>query len=634
MSSENEESDDSHFWSRPSSPHETFDNLEGADANGEWQSRHIGHQVDYRGEIIHEVDWRPWKRADGSSTTFENAALTQSDIEEWDEELAEERLHAANSSIVAAPGKHRDLSYSLTWNLDQAIEEKLQRLAGIQDDSASGSDMEVDGTRAPSPVRSRSPRRRASRSGSSTLVGSSRSATRNTSTRSHSSRSSTLAGGSSMASHASRNLSSNSGTTSQTTPSPEPPTRRAIRPKPRCSLQPSSSAARPPFEDEDDVVIVQRISTARQQPTRSSSSVTPSTRSSNPATPPVMAVRPVQNRPSTASSQGRSSGTPEIRPSAPSRSKGKGKARATPLSILRDQIDEEIGRSGAAALYFVNEINDEQLPSLPEGFRYKEQGYDLGPGVREPSSAFLVHCSCATEGYRCHPRKCDCHRVLNTITNKAGHPIFAYDREKKYRFPNVDDSFEVLECNQLCTCDADCQNRVAQLPRKIPIQIFRTPNRGWGVRSPQPMKAGTIVGTFSGTLIKRDTAENVPDEQRSYCFDLRGKVESSDAEGVGKYTVNAWMTGNWSRFLNHSCQPNLDTYHVVWDTVPEENRPYIAFVANTDISAGLELTLDYHPELARDDSGQPKKKKRKKRAEAGMTECDCGSTNCRGWIPG
>ena len=108
------------------------------------------------------MDWRPWKRADGSSTTFENAALTQSDIEEWDQELAEERLHAANASIVAAPGKHRDLSYSLTWNLDQAIEEKLQRLASIQDDSASGSDMEVDGTRAPSPVRPRKPDHRVS----------------------------------------------------------------------------------------------------------------------------------------------------------------------------------------------------------------------------------------------------------------------------------------------------------------------------------------------------------------------------------------------------------------------------------------------------------------------------------------
>ncbi|KAI5886385.1 SET domain-containing protein [Schizophyllum commune H4-8] len=628
MSSDSEGSDDAHFWSRPSSPHETFDNVEGADANGEWQSRHIGYQVDYRGQIIHEVDWTPWKRADGSSTTFENAALTQSDIEEWDEELAEERLVAANASIVVAPGKHRDPLYSLTWNLDQAVEEKLERLAGIEHDPASGSNMDVDDMRAPSPVRPPSPRRRASRTGSSTLVNSSRSTTRDPTSQSHSSRSSTLAGGSRVVSQASRNMSSNMDTPSQPTRSPEPPTGRRTRPKPRRPLQPASSATRPAREVENDVGM-QTIPTTRQQSALSSSSETPSTRFSNPATPPIMAARPVQSRPSTTSSQSRSSGTPEGRPSASSRSKGKGKARATPLSILRGQIDEEVERSGAATLDFVNEFDDEQLPLLPEGFRYKEQGYDLGPGVREPSSAFLVHCNCATEGYRCHPRKCDCHRVVNTITNKAGQPIFAYDRENKYRFPNVDDSFEVLECNQFCPCEGDCQNRVAQLPRKIPIEIFRTPNRGWGVRSPQPMKAGTIVGTFSGLLIKREAAENVPDEQRSYCFDLRGATGSSHPE----YTVNAWMTGNWSRFLNHSCEPNLDTYHVVWDTVPEENRPYIAFVANTDICAGLELTLDYHPELAHNDGGQAKKK-RKKVAEDAMIECDCGSTNCRGWIPG
>ncbi|KAL1678393.1 hypothetical protein EV122DRAFT_290330 [Schizophyllum commune] len=549
MSSNSEDSDDSHYWSRPPSPHETFENLDGANANGEWQSQHIGHQVDYRGEIVY-VDWRPWKREDGSSTTYENAALTESDIEEWEAELAEERSRAANASPspVAAHGKHRDILFSFTWELDQAAEEKLQRLTFDQHNSDSDTDMDTNNGRpAPSPVRYAPSQGSASRSGSSTLVGSSRSTTRNAS------------------------------------------------------------------------------ALAKRQSTVSSLSATPPTRFSNPATPPVMASRPDQSRASTASSQSRSSNTPsEARPAASSRSKGKGKARATPQSILRDQIFEEVERSGAAALDFVNEINDELLPALPTGFRYKEQGYDLGPGVRKTSSKFMVSCNCTTEGYRCHPRICNCQDVVEIkVTNKSGHPIFAYDREKKYRFPQVEDSFEVR-----CSCDDTCQNRVAQLPRRIPIEIFRTPNRGWGVRSPHPMKAGTVVGTFSG---KRKDAENVPDEQRSYCFDLRGKTASTDPDYVDKYTVNAWMTGNWSRFLNHSCQPNLDTVHVVWDTIPEDNRPYIAFVANCDILAGIELTLDYHPDLANDD--QPKKK-RKKKVEDGMIPCDCEAPNCRGWIPG
>lgn len=312
------------------------------------------------------MDWTPWKRADGSSTTFENAALTQSDIEEWDEELAEKRLLAANASIVAAPGEHRDLSYSLTWNIDQAVEEKLQRLAVNQYDSDSDIDMDVDNGRPSSPVRPASPQRSASRTDSSTLVGSSRSTTRNASSRSHTRRSTTLASGSSSTSHASRNPAP-SIPPSQPTPTPVSRAGRQMRPLPRRSV-----------EAGDDTVMIQRSQVAKRQSTVSSLSATPPTRFSNPATPPVMASRPDQNRASTASSQSRSSNTPsEARPAASSRSKGKGKARATPQSILRDQIVEEVERSGAAALDFVNEINDELLPALPKGFRYKEQGYDL-----------------------------------------------------------------------------------------------------------------------------------------------------------------------------------------------------------------------------------------------------------------
>lgn len=51
--------------------------------------------------------------------------------------------------------------------------------------------------------------------------------------------------------------------------------------------------------------------------------------------------------------------------------------------------------------------------------------------------------------------------------------------------------------------------------------------------------------------------------------------------------------------------------------------PYVAFVASTDIPAGTELTIDYHPYAEADKKG--------KRAAKGR-ECRCGAEACRGWF--
>ncbi|KAJ7934902.1 hypothetical protein B0H13DRAFT_1518845, partial [Mycena leptocephala] len=55
-------------------------------------------------------------------------------------------------------------------------------------------------------------------------------------------------------------------------------------------------------------------------------------------------------------------------------------------------------------------------------------------------------------------------------------------------------------------------------------------------------------------------------------------------------------SGNWTRFINHSCAPNTKIIAVAYDTMLEENLPYyLAFVATENIPPGIELTLDYNP---------------------------------------
>lgn len=38
----------------------------------------------------------------------------------------------------------------------------------------------------------------------------------------------------------------------------------------------------------------------------------------------------------------------------------------------------------------------------------------------------------------------------------------------------------IYECNERCNCGPGCKTRVVQKGRKVPLEIFKTPNRGWG----------------------------------------------------------------------------------------------------------------------------------------------------------
>src|SRR5882724_9483947 len=52
--------------------------------------------------------------------------------------------------------------------------------------------------------------------------------------------------------------------------------------------------------------------------------------------------------------------------------------------------------------------------------------------------------------------------------------------------------------NQNCSCDKGCRSRVAQRPRKCPIEVFRTAKCGWGVFSTIDLPKGSIIGVYTG----------------------------------------------------------------------------------------------------------------------------------------
>ncbi|XP_078175181.1 histone-lysine N-methyltransferase, H3 lysine-9 specific SUVH1-like [Carex rostrata] len=65
----------------------------------------------------------------------------------------------------------------------------------------------------------------------------------------------------------------------------------------------------------------------------------------------------------------------------------------------------------------------------------------------------------------------------------------------------------LYECGSGCVCRVKCQNRVTQRGVKLHFEVFRTENRGWGVRSWDPIRAGSFVCEFVGKYLENPCSD-------------------------------------------------------------------------------------------------------------------------------
>ncbi|KAI4300951.1 hypothetical protein L6164_034276 [Bauhinia variegata] len=185
----------------------------------------------------------------------------------------------------------------------------------------------------------------------------------------------------------------------------------------------------------------------------------------------------------------------------------------------------------------------------------------------------------------------------------------------------------IYECGPSCQCPSNCRNRVSQCGLRIRLEVFRTKNRGWGLRSWDPIRAGAFICEYAGEVIDNTRVEELGSQNEDdYIFDstrIHQQLEifPSDSEAP-KIPYPLYITskdaGNVSRFMNHSCSPN-----VFWRPILRENKNesdlHVAFHAVRHIPPTTELTYDYGIVLPLR-AGQKKKK------------CLCGSEKCRGYF--
>ncbi|XP_031118338.1 histone-lysine N-methyltransferase, H3 lysine-9 specific SUVH4 [Ipomoea triloba] len=244
-----------------------------------------------------------------------------------------------------------------------------------------------------------------------------------------------------------------------------------------------------------------------------------------------------------------------------------------------------------------NLVDDEPIP--PPGFTYTKTLIWPKDIAIPPTGS-----GCNCRGTCFDPNTCACAKL-----NGSDFPYAERDGGRL-----IEPRAVVFECGPNCKCGGTCVNRTSQRGLKYRLEVFRTPNKGWGVRSWDYIPSGAPICEYIGKLIKTDQID--PSSETNYVFDidclqtmkgLDGRerrlrdvslpeyVDNGDEKALDaapEFCIDGFSTGNISRFINHSCQPNLFVQCVL-SNHHDIKLARVVLMAADNIPPLQELTYDY-----------------------------------------
>lgn len=147
----------------------------------------------------------------------------------------------------------------------------------------------------------------------------------------------------------------------------------------------------------------------------------------------------------------------------------------------------------------------------------------------------------------------------------------------------------------------------SKLPKEPLFEVRKSPIQGVGAFALNRIKKGTLIAEYTGERVGNEEADRRYDEGKmkrhhTFLFVISNRT-----------VVDGAVDGNDSIYINHSCDPNCETYI-------ERGRIFIEAIR--DIPKDAEIAYDYLYDRADD-------------AKDGIEEyykCHCGSKKCRGTI--
>ncbi|XP_063685799.1 histone-lysine N-methyltransferase SUV39H2-like isoform X1 [Bolinopsis microptera] len=286
------------------------------------------------------------------------------------------------------------------------------------------------------------------------------------------------------------------------------------------------------------------------------------------------------------------------------------------LKQYANKVQEELGPS-FPTVEILNTV-DFNLPPL--NFTFVRDRF-AGKGVHI-SDDTLIGCVCSGE----YGVKDCCLSPHVECCPHLGGAALPYNNKGKLLLKQ---GFPIYECNARCSCGPDCGNRIVQRGTQVKTAIYKTPDKGWGLKTLQNIPKGTFVVEYVGEVITFDEAEQRGKEYDAqgltYLFDLDYQTTEGTEVDEGMFTIDAAFYGNTSHFINHSCDPNLAVFSC-WISNLDLRLPHICLFAVKSIAAGEELTFNYQIDRIVEEDNRA--------AQRLSVECRCGTKKCVRYLHG
>ncbi|KAJ0259860.1 Histone-lysine N-methyltransferase family member SUVH2 [Hirschfeldia incana] len=167
----------------------------------------------------------------------------------------------------------------------------------------------------------------------------------------------------------------------------------------------------------------------------------------------------------------------------------------------------------------------------------------------------------------------------------------------------------VFECGVLCGCGPSCKNRVTQKGLSKRLEVFRSRETGWGVRTLDFIQAGAFICEYAGVVLTKDQAEIVSMNGDPLVYPGRfaekwrtlGDLFQVYPEYVQPsypslppvdFAMDVSKLRNVASYISHSTEPNVMSQFVLHDH-SNLKFPRVMLFALENISPLTELSLDY-----------------------------------------